>query len=558
MTFCLAYVKIDSCNLFLLLEPVQEGESYHILIFSELTPHIMTDHSPKNYPHPPVADTLDDVAAIDSLATESLFQEPERGKKRISTTVGAGIIAVAGAGLAYGAGVDVQSINHVLDLKIVPSVNAYPSIVDGMVAVNEGLRASAPVIAAGGIMTYLWQKGKGRTDPKEHRLMELAHIDYSGVDQAAQPSSSEQSFGQKINNRLRKVFAAGIGVAALTTLLVGGSSGVEHEVSNGPLRPVEQVFNVLAPHTSERHVLVQSPNNSFMDDSYLERQNMNTLVAAAPEGVNIVPFNKLLPNIDGRSGLVISVPDTLFNKFSGVRVDDTCETIPVILDEANETPAGGSVDINGKHAQVVDKMSNAAQMNRDVAIMSDTDMKDCLQGESNTSYYGAVVSGNEHAVRSWLGRHNLPSGVTDITQEKFEANNRKFWRANGTPILLQLMAYVGILGAFATGNERRSAMQRNVREIGILNAQGVSMKTVAKIESRRALVETNKAALLAAPFMPVMAAIFNMAEVGLKVGVGARELAVGYTVTLAAKLFGARRAVKRFDKQLDLTEVVKG
>lgn len=512
----------------------------------------MTDFNPENHPEAPLANVLD-------AGVENLFQEPEQHKRKLTTAIGAGLVAVAGAGVAYKAGIDVHSVNQLFDTNITPSVTAYPSIVDGMVAVNEGLRGTAPVIAAGGVMTYVWQKSKARTDRRERRLMELAHVDYSGVDQAVQSSPNDQpSFKQKVGNRLRKVFAAGVGVAALTTLLVGGSSGVEHEVSNGPLRPVERVFDTLAPQASSRRIIVQAPNNSFMDDSYLDRQNMDDLATTTPDGVKVIPFNKFLPNIDGRSGLAISVPDALFSKMSGVAVDNTCETIPVILDDTNETPVGKSVDVNGVTTQVAGKMSGTAQINRDIAIMSDTDMKDCLQKVPDTAYYGAVVSGDTPKVTRWLEQHNLPKGATDISQEKFEANNRKFWRANGTPILLQLMAYVGILGAFATGNERRSAMQRNVREIGILNAQGVSMKTIASIESRRALIETNKAALLAAPLMPVMAAAFNMAEVGLRVGVGLRELAVGYTVTLGAKLFGARRAVKQFDKQLDIAEVVKG
>lgn len=518
----------------------------------------MTDCYPEKHPTTPSTGALDDIRA-DNVVTESLFQEPEQHKRKLTTAIGAGLVAVAGAGIAYKSGINVHSVNQLFDLDVIPSVTAYPNIVDGMVAVNEGLRGAAPVVATGGVMTYLWQKNRARTDRKERRLMELAHVDYSGVDQATQASSHDQlPFKQRVGRRLRKVFATGVGVAALTTLLVGGSSGVEHEVSNGPLRPVERVFDTLAPQAPNRRIIVQSPNNSFMDDSYLNRRDTDKLIATAPDGVTVVPFNKLLPNIDGRSGLAISVPDRLFSKVSGIAVDSSCETVPVILDNANETAVGKSVDVNNTPARVVGKMSDTAQMNRDIAVMSDTDMKDCIQGASDTAYYGAVISSNNHKATNWLEQHNLLRGTANISQEKFEANNRKFWRANGTPILLQLMAYVGILGAFATGNERRSAMQRNVREIGILNAQGVSMKTIAKIESRRALVETNKAALVAAPLMPAMAAVFNMAEVGLRVGVGLRELAVGYTVTLAAKLFGARRAVKKFDKQLDIAEVVKG
>ncbi len=86
----------------------------------------------------------------------------------------------------------------------------------------------------------------------------------------------------------------------------------------------------------------------------------------------------------------------------------------------------------------------------------------------------------------------------------------------------------------------------------------MSIKNIRAIETRRALKDTAKATMIAAPLMPLMAAAFNAAEVGLKVGVGVREIAVGYTVALAAKLTGALRAVRKFSKNLNLPEAVKG
>ncbi len=498
-----------------------------------------------------------DAAAVGS---EALFgpEQQVNNFRRYAVAAGVGIASLAGAGIAYKFGVEPQQVSGLLDFKIVPSVQAYPVIVDGMVAVNEGLRSVSPVIATGGVSAYLLSKSAARSNPRQQKINELARVDYSGVDGSV---SSEQNtapnFRDKVRKRTRKLFAAGVGVAALTTLLVGGSSGVEHEVSNGPLRPVDRLFDTLAPNVAERNVLVQSPNNSFMDDSYLERSQVNDMIKNAPSTVHITPFNKLLPNIDGRSGLVISIPDQLFTDTTGVKIEDNCKTIPVVLDNANDTPVGRSVEINGRESQVVAKVSGTSQMNRDVALMSDSDMRNCIQDEAETSYYGAVITGDEQAAERLMKAEGFDNHAHIISQSKFEANNKKFWRANGTPILLQLMAYVGILGAFATGNERRGALQRNIKEIGILNAQGVSIKSISKIESMRALVETNKAALIAAPLMPVMAAVFNMAETGLRVGVGARELAVGYSVTLFAKLFGGRRAVKKFSKQLDVAEVVK-
>ena len=92
----------------------------------------------------------------------------------------------------------------------------------------------------------------------------------------------------------------------------------------------------------------------------------------------------------------------------------------------------------------------------------------------------------------------------------------------------------------------------------MLNAAGVSMKDIKKVETRRALSETLRATAVAAPLAPLVAAAFNAAEVGLKVGVGPREIFVGSSLTLVAKVVGARTAANKVEKSLDLSQAVKG
>lgn len=499
--------------------------------------------------HSTAREAEDALFGVDQTVTE---------KSRLyKATAALGSATVAVVALKTGIGVD--TFNDIFDAKVVPSLPVFPRIVDGLVGVNEGLRAVAPVVATAGVGVHLRNKRRARSSAHEAQLESLARSDYSGVDGIDEEQDESMRSKRTSVSRVRMLMG-GLGVATLTSLLTGGSSGLEHEVSNGPLRPVGRTFEVLAPQgAGSQFILTQSPEISFMDDSYIDAETIDRLTEAADQhNVTIVPFNKALPNIDGRPGLAISIPDEIFEQLTDVKADGDCGTIPIMLDEANTTPQGQSVSINGHTAQVATKMSGTAQMNRDIAVMTDTDFSECIQGTVDRKYFGAIVSGQPRDIEGLASSEGITDDPSMISKAKFEDNNRSFWRANGTPILLQMMAYVGVLGAFATGSERRGALQRNIREIGILNAQGVSMKNIGKVESRRALIETSKATVIAAPLMPLMAGVFNMAEVGLKVGVGLREVAVGYTVTLAAKLAGSRRAVKKYSKKLNVSEAIRG
>ena len=117
---------------------------------------------------------------------------------------------------------------------------------------------------------------------------------------------------------------------------------------------------------------------------------------------------------------------------------------------------------------------------------------------------------------------------------------------------------VGAASGFAAAGERQSSLQRNSREIGMLNATGVDFAALQAIERRRALRTTLKATLVAAPTMVLVAAAFNASELGVHIGVGVTEVTVGFSLTLAAMLAASRRALNQFRRSLDLPLAVKG
>lgn len=485
----------------------------------------------------------------------ALFAQHEVPKhRRYAAAVGVGVFTVGGAFMASKFGFD----KDLLDTAIVPQPRAIPEIVDGFVVVNEMLRTAAPVVAAGALATGAYFKLEEKMGSKFAMIGRLSRKEYSGADDIVTPSQNSNS----LVSRWKSKVARGTGLTALAVALTGATSGVEHEISNGPQRPIDAMYQTITPGATSRSMILQSPNNTFMDDSDIKKPKMDAFVAYAKEkGVEVVPFDKKLFNIEGRSALQVSVPDDTYRVMTQKTGEFACKDASIIVDTTVDKNVGEKVSVNGRYLTVAGKEKGIAQMNRSIGIMSDRATRECIQSETDESYFGALIPDTDPEKLTELIKESQAfdgEALAVVPQEHFEEANRKFWRANGTPILLQLIAYIGMFGAAAAAAQRVGSLQRNVREIGIMNASGVSMNTIQKVENRRALRETMTATVLAAPFMPVVAGVFNMAEIGLKVGVGVRELAVGFVVGLGANMWGARRAVKKFSKGLDTSQAVKG
>lgn len=505
--------------------------------------------------NPHISDPENTRPPVEGSVDPALFEQHEvPEQRRHLARVGVGVFAVGAAYMSYKFGFD----KTLLDTTFIPQPQAIPEIVDGFVAANETLRGVAPVVAAGALAAGAYYKIEEKMGSRSATIGELSKTEYSGVDDIVESSQGRST----LVNRIKSKIGRGTGLAALAVVLTGATSGVEHEISNGPQRPIDAMYETITPGAKSRSMILQAENNTFMDDSDIKKTQMDGFVDYARErGVEVVPFDKKLFNIEGRSALQISIPDEKYRVMTQKTGEFACKDASVIIDTTVNKNIGETVSINGYNLTVAGKEKGIAQMNRSIGIMSDRAMRECIQSETDDSYFGALVPNTDpEALKKLMKESQMfdDEALAAIPQEHFEDANRKFWRANGTPILLQLIAYIGMFGGAAAAAQRASSLQRNAREIGILNASGVSMKNIQKVEDRRALRETMKATVLGAPFMPVVAGVFNMAEVGLKVGVGVREIAVGFTVALGANVIGARRSVKKFSKDLNTSQAVKG
>ncbi len=459
--------------------------------------------------------------------------------------LGAVVVTVALWGLLLVPGVR----DAVRDTNVAPVPGFVPGAVDALVAVVNGVRWVAPFVTVAAVVAFVAFGLAGRVTARGRTLNRLSRIEYAGIDHL-DGERAERSRGI----RAVRGFFRGTGLAILAVVLVGATSGIEHEVTNGPLRPVDALTDLLGDD-AEVSFVFQAPGITFMDDSSIPRDQVERLVAtsAAP----VVPFGKHLFNLDDKSALEISVPDDLYDDVAGVAEPDGCAGRTVIVDDTVGADVGDVVHLNGVPLEVAKVEDAIAQMNRSIAILSDSTVRECILAGTSTAVFGAVVLTDDiPAIAESLIVADVDAVA--VTDAEFRENNRDFWRANATPLLLQLILYLALFSGFAAAGERQSSLQRNSREIGMLNATGVDFAMLKAIERRRALRTTLKATLVAAPVMVPVAAAFNASELGVHIGVGITEVAVGFSLTLVAMLLASQRALNQFRRTLDLPLAVKG
>lgn len=435
------------------------------------------------------------------------------------------------------------------DTTVAPVPGFVPGAVDALVAVVNGVRWVAPFVTVAAVVAFVAFGLAGRITARGRTLNRLSRIEYAGIDHL-DGERAERSRGI----RAVRGFFKGTGLAVLAVVLVGATSGIEHEVTNGPLRPVDALTGLLGDE-GEVSFVFQAPGITFMDDSSIPLDQVERLVAASPSPV--VPFGKHLFNLDDKSALEISVPDDLYDDVAGVVEPEGCAGRSVIVDDTVGADVGDLVHLNGVPLEVARVEDAIAQMNRSIAILADSTVRECILDGTSTAVFGALVLTDDiPAIAESLIVADV--NAVAVTDAEFRENNRDFWRANATPLLLQLILYLALFSGFAAAGERQSSLQRNSREIGMLNATGVDFAMLKAIERRRALRTTLKATLVAAPVMVPVAAAFNASELGVHIGVGMTEVAVGFSLTLVAMLLASQRALNQFRRTLDLPLAVKG
>lgn len=495
--------------------------------------------------------------------------ERSRWKKRIAGALGATAAAAAGL-LAWRSGFNPADYVSAEEGKLVLQPEVVPSGINALIAANDAARNYAPYVAGAGLAGLATVYGLSKTNERVGATYRMSNIDYDGAQNRGESSGTRKDrLGTRIKNGVGRTLAAGGIVGIATAGMAAGASGLQEDIAEGGNRPVEALFDNFAEFAdasgfentyTQQNILLQEGGSHFMNDSAVERQQLDELsVVAAERGIAIIPFNKLLPNInDGntdRAAIVTSIPDAWFEEATGRSIDTSCDTVPVILGEATGKKAGEAVTINGIGAQVAAVVGgNIEQMNRDVGVVSDTDMRECLLLGHNEAAFGAVVLGGKvEEVQQLLEERGMGNLAEVISKEEFMQNNREFWDKNGTPLLLQMILEIGALGGAAMAALRSGQIQAGTRKMGALNALGVDQATFSRIELLRAGREAAWATAYGTPVALGLTAVSNALVTGLNAGVGPKEIAVGGALMLTAKGIGSARAVSKFgDQELEL------
>ncbi len=344
--------------------------------------------------------------------------------------------------------------------------------------------------------------------------------------------------------------------------MISVGAGTEDEVSKGALRTVEEFVGVDGENDSL--LIVESEHTTFMGDSYVDREQIDILgELAEPFGVGISPFSKSLIDIEDSAGLEntgialsLSIDDIdNFNMSIDETVENSRALSEVISDKESGIEPGSIVSINGEPAIVVGEFDNTlSSMNRVIFGMSDETFSNLIQHGQESSYFGAIVSSETgevdvERIKGLMGELDLENSEL-LTMDRFLENNEQFWQRNGTPILFQLIAYIGGLGMVGMMAQRKSELEQNMRQINFMRAEGASNREISKIESYRNLQKVLKSSLVAIPLTPALAYVLNSTEVGLKVGISPRNIMVGVALTYLAGSAGSKIALNRINKRV--------
>lgn len=482
-------------------------------------------------------------------------ENPEQG--RVRRTLEAAVIAggvVAGAVVANKTGI--------LDQKITPHSPVFEQITTGIIAGNDAIRTAAPYALAAGVATQLVEWRRAKKSLRDKQMLSYSRHDYSGLESAT-AENQKSSLRRKV-----ATWTAGLLLAGSAATFITGSAAVEQEVSNGPTRAVKHLVDELGVPGQPTTFIASSENAHFMNRSYVHTSSLQKIENQARQnGQNITvnTFSEDLSSItypDGSTttGLLIGMPrEKLFGEHA-YSAGMTCEDkIPVVADSALDAEVGDELELDGGiTTKVVGVTSESSSMNRAGLLMDRDAVLACYEkqvGVEDPTTFGAVVSG---ADAETMNRIIEQAGVRDdavaMSRDRLIQNNEKFWRANGTPILLQQILYLGGFAGVAIAGARLTALQQNTRELGAMLGLGIKERELKVIESMRGLATAIKATVIAAPAAVGLAAALNATERGLEVGVSARDALVAFTVLAASSIFGARRGVKKFIKNTDPAE----
>jgi hypothetical protein len=370
----------------------------------------------------------------------------------------------------------------------------------------EGVRVVGPVLVALAVLVVAVEL---LSRPGQARLR-LAHVGLS----APAP------------NVLRRLLAGTL-VPALGVAALAVSLSLEQEVREGPNRMVERLQSEAGPH--EPAWILQRGTSHFMNDSRLPPAV--EVAAATDSGGSAHRLWEQLVAIRTDSGqtdtgLLLGTPagdatspfrPAVVAETAGCRlVDGACVLKPgQAVADADVYPVGSRLSVRGRDLEVVATTAQPYSLINRAVVFTDSTAFARADGTPDTPF--AVVVGGPDALsraEALVAGTGAAGAVEVLTGGQVKSANADFWAGNGTPLLLLVICLSGTFCGVALYGARRALHQRERMSTGTLQALGVRLGQVCRIDLLRAVMVTGVAAVLAVPVAWVLVLVVDTGMLG--------------------------------------------
>lgn len=321
---------------------------------------------------------------------------------------------------------------------------------------------------------------------------------------------------------LRRIVAGtlvpALGVAALCVSL-----SLEQEVREGPNRMIDSLAQ---GHLSDTAWVLQRGTNHFMNDSRLP----SSLATAAQSDPAAYPLWEQLATVASaersETGLVLGIADKAGPSPLSPTVNPATATCRLVQNRcelsSGQAVADRAVFRVGARVLVRDRqitvVANTSQpyslINRAVIFLNASDFT--RTDGSQEDPYAVVLSGPDAGQRATrlVNSVGLNSSVQVVAGDTLKAENATFWAGNGTPLLLLVICLSGAFCGVALYAARRATHRREHVPLGTLQALGLCVVDVCRIDLLRTTLAILVATILGAPVAYLLLGVVNAGMLG--------------------------------------------
>lgn len=312
----------------------------------------------------------------------------------------------------------------------------------------------------------------------------------------------------------------------IATVAMGVSLG--DEAGRGAGEPIKQLLTQAG--ADPQHVSVLLPNKDTLPFNYaaIPRELLAEAPATAvPIRLHLGSASNPELSVNPSSAAIITVPDAMWKTIGG-RVTDTS-----VATTAQFAHVGDTVRVED-HPLVVERTVDwYPGLDRTAAVLPERAYAEVAHA---TDPYSAVLLLDSNASRWAESASHDPFAVMSLTTwlDRYDS----FWRRSVSPLSMEYLLCLLIVGAVASGFIRSSDILRRRRQLAVQHILGVSKRTLIAAEYVRAVLDTAVATLLAAPLAIALIAITNSSQYGVAVVVkpaviGAGALLLGCSMILS-------------------------